>query len=511
MMLKSAIKRSIALVLSVALLFSNFSLDVFAEEQSITVNLKTYLSAAPEARMSHDAALAESINTQLKNFAERVDISDFKLAPITENINKIVNILSFELPECFHIGESIEFFKGDDNYLSSIKLSYIYEKNKYEQMLAECKAAADKTLRGVEGNDKLSDVEKLLILHDRIALACEYDKERLDSGTLPKISHSMYGVFVNGLAVCQGYALAYAYLLDRIGIENYFCDSQNLNHVWNIVYVDGKPYHVDITWDDPTWDITGRVDHENFLVSTEKLIQNGHYSKDDDKNPLYDKEGNHIYDYDGSPTDKTYDNYFWQNVDTAFILLNDEIYYIDSSDKDTTKQHILIKRCSDNTTLYETEQVWKADGGYYRGNYARLSVCGSKLLFSLSDGIYSLNPENNAVNQILYKQNLGVGYNIYGFTYSDGMLIYDLTSSPNFTVETKKKFEYKVPYHDAGNINEDGYIDLLDVTVFAKALAGWQIDCNSNAFDVNGDQKTNLNDLVHLAQYVAGWQGIAVY
>ena len=503
MMLKSAIKRSIALILSVALLFSIFSLDVFAEEQSVTVNLKTYSSAAPEARMSHDAALAESINTQLKNFAESVDISQFKLAPTQENINKIRNIISFELPECFHI-ESFSYW-ATTLYITAIAPDYNCEKAEYDIMLAECEAAADKMLEGVEGNDKLGDVEKLLILHDRIALSCEYDYERYLMGTLPLISHTMYGVFVNGLAVCQGYALAYSYLLDRIGIENYYCASDLLIHGWNIVYVDGKPYHVDITWDDNPWDITGRVDHENFLVSTEKLIQNGHYEKDED--------GNLLYDYDTSPTDNTYDNYFWQNIDTAFILLNDEIYYTDYVYDDLSgTQSIYIKRYSNGETLYETKHYWMANSSqFYPGNYARLSVCGSKLLFSLSDGIYTLNPKNNAVNQILSKQNLGVNFNIYGFTYSNGMLIYDLADYPDFTGETKKNFEYKVPYHDAGNINEDGFVDLKDVTTLAQAFAGWQVECNTSAFDVNGDKKANLNDLVHLAQYIAGWNGIVIY
>lgn len=499
-MLKAILRSSTAFILIFTLLFSNFSLDVFAEEEIISLNLETRLASEVQTYTSNDKALIKSISTQLKNLNPTVDIYSFRLVANEENIQKIVYILSYEVHECFHIERNFSITSSKEGYISTIIPQYGYTKTEYKKMLSKCEDVADKMLNGIEGNSKLSDVEKLLILHDRIALACEYDYERYEMGTVPQISHTLYGVFGNGIAVCQGYAIAYAYLLDRIGIENYFCDSDTLYHVWNIVYVNGKAYHVDITWDDNPWDVTGKVTHDNFLVSTKKLIQNGHTAND----------------FDTTPSSTTYDNYFWQNSQAAFTLLNDEIYYIDSKTV-KNKQYVLINRYSDRKTVYQTEHYWMGSAnGYWTGNYARLCSDGVNLLFSLSDGIYSFNPKTQKSEKILSKPYLNGYFNIYGFTYTDGMLIYDLSDHPVFDNLTKALYEYKTPYtppltYTPGNLNDDGFVDLQDVSSLAKILAGWQVTVNNDALDVNGDGSQNLKDLIHLSRYVAGWEGIVLH
>ncbi len=508
-MFKSAFKRIVCFIFCILLVVCSFPVNAFAEQESIELTLETYLSSSKEPRMVQNyEALASRLDEQLKNFEPSINIYDFKLKSTPENQQIIVDILSGGLPECFHIDLAFQISTYGE-YIGAIVPNYIYTQDEYNQMLAECEAAADKMLQGVEGNNNLSDVEKLLILHDRIAVSCEYDEERLEAGMVPQISHSMYGAFVNKLAVCQGYALAYEYMLNRIGIENYYVGSELLYHAWNIVYVDGKPYHVDITWDDNPWDVTGKVTHKNFLVSTEKFIANGHYASDGDQ---------YIIDYDTSPDDTTYDNYFWQDIESAFVQLDDEIYYIDSINKAAQNQRVVIKRYSDNEIIYETEELWMVGNAYYPGNFARLSSCGSELLFSLSDGIYSFNPKNSKVKLVQAKPSLGVGFNIYGFTYSDGMLIYDLSISPFFNSETKKLYEYKVPYvpkedlpYTPGDINDDGDVTLTDVVFIAQYVAEWDVVCNELAVDVNGDESVNLQDVTHLAQYVADWEGVELH
>ena len=89
----------------------------------------------------------------------------------------------------------------------------------------------------------------------------------LSSQYIPDSSFSAYGVFVEEIAVCQGYALAYKLLCDRVGIECYMVTSDSMNHAWNIVWLDGSWYHVDATWDDPSWDMPGRVDHTYLFRS----------------------------------------------------------------------------------------------------------------------------------------------------------------------------------------------------------------------------------------------------
>lgn len=491
-MFKSAFKRIVCFILCILLVVCGFPLNAFAEQENVEFTLETYLSSSPESRMvANYQALADSINEQLKNFEPIINIYDFKITATEKNYQLIVNILTGGLPECFHIDLSFQI-SISGTYIYAIIPNYMYTQDEYNQMLAECEAAADKMLEGIEGNNKLSDVEKLLILHDRIAVSCEYDYERYLMGQVPHISHTIYGVFVNKVAVCQGYALTYDYLLDRIGIENYYCDSRDLVHAWNIVYVDGKPYHVDITYNDQIWDITGRITHDCFLVSTDELRKNGHDA----------------YDFDASPTDTTYDNYFWQNSDTAFTLLNDEVYYIDNKNS-------CIMRHSDNSVIYNINCRWKANATQdYLGNFSRLSTDGKDLLFSQSDGIYKLNFQKGKA-ELVHKADLNGFFSVYGFTFDDGMLIYDLSTSPFFNSDTKKLYEYKVPYvpkedlpYIPGDIDDDGDVSLTDIVIMAQYIAEWDVVCNEAALDVNGDETVTLQDVTHLAQYVAGWEGI---
>ena len=160
------LKKLGSVVLSVALLLSVFSLDVFAKQQEIAASIEMRLAPAVEPRINHDAALEESINTQLKNFNERVDISKFNLALNATNQQKIIDILSGGLPECFHIALTFSFITNSSgSRIVAIKPGYVYTKSEYNSMLKECETAADKMLMGVEGNANLSDREKLLILH----------------------------------------------------------------------------------------------------------------------------------------------------------------------------------------------------------------------------------------------------------------------------------------------------------------------------------------------------------
>ena len=52
-------------------------------------------------------------------------------------------------------------------------------------------------LDGIKGNTKLSDIEKALLLHDRIAVWCEYTTTKTTSGSYPRESYNAYGVFAN--------------------------------------------------------------------------------------------------------------------------------------------------------------------------------------------------------------------------------------------------------------------------------------------------------------------------
>ena len=113
-----------------------------------------------------------------------------------------------------------------------------------------------------------SDYEKALYLHDYVANKVEY--------VMTGDHQTAYGALVGGKAVCAGYARAYQLLLNKAGIDAWYVAGQSLNpstgrmegHGWNLVFMNGKSYYTDVTWDDQT-----HVFHTYFMLSKDEMGQ----------------------------------------------------------------------------------------------------------------------------------------------------------------------------------------------------------------------------------------------
>ena len=353
----------------------------------------------------------EYLRQKLINCEDEIDISSYNVPYSEANMNAVANFIGGEFPEAFHVNNSIGF--SYSTKIHSIFLKYNYTKSQYTKMYNEIETTASEILSGISGNYTLSEAQKALLIHDRIAVLCEYDTSTgIPSNSL---SYTMYGALVKEVAVCQGYAEAYKYLLEKVGIESYLCSSEEMKHAWNIVKIDGKYYHVDVTWDDPTQDITGRVKHTYFLLSTKSLktVNNGDHNAND---------------FDTTPVSTVYDDYFWDNSDTEFQLIGNNLYYIDNNDE-YLKTYSGVKLCSVNDTWYT------GNGGYYwTGNYSRLSSDGKDLLFTETDAVYRYSLKSGKTEKVFTPENsYGRGYNIYGFKYDDGKLICEIRNTPNQT------------------------------------------------------------------------------
>ncbi len=96
-----------------------------------------------------------------------------------------------------------------------------------------------------------SDLDVARWLHDYLCHKVTYQEE--DEGSL---NDTAIGALLNGYAECDGYADAF-YLLCRLsGIQvNYQRGyaggtGEENRHIWNLISLNGKWYHADVTWDD---------------------------------------------------------------------------------------------------------------------------------------------------------------------------------------------------------------------------------------------------------------------
>lgn len=357
----------------------------------------------------------------IKNCEEKIDILSFEIPYTSQLWQAIGSFLFYEIPEAFHVSLLDGELKGMQ--IAHLIPHYTMTPARHAATMADCEQAAQELLQGIPADDSMGDLEKALLLHDRLAVWCEYDTSLSQEDI-----YSMVGALRDGLAVCQGYAMAYSYLLRQVGMKSRYCVSDLMSHGWNIVTVDGVDYHVDVTWDDPVSDITGRVNHDHFLLSSQGILASGHSAAG-------------VVDYDTRPQDSRYENAFWERSHGEFQLLNGEIYYLDHQDG-------ALMRYSDGAKLWDVTDTWKAAGGVWPESYARLSNDGQVLLYSLTDGVYSYDPQKGTGAPVAAVDlSIGEYFAVYGFTYRNEQLICDRYDSPNFTGTTKALYQTRIDVH----------------------------------------------------------------
>ncbi|QAY68126.1 transglutaminase domain-containing protein [Paenibacillus protaetiae] len=91
----------------------------------------------------------------------------------------------------------------------------------------------------------MNDHQKVKVIHDWIVSHVEYDQQ------LKK--YTAYDALTSGYAVCQGYSLLGYRMLQEAGLTALIAEGKvnTGDHAWNMVKLDGKWYHLDLTWDDP--------------------------------------------------------------------------------------------------------------------------------------------------------------------------------------------------------------------------------------------------------------------
>lgn len=375
-----------------------------------------------------DEQIMDYLYQQMKNRVTPIDVSQYDIPYETTDPSKIKLLVSGTLnehPDLYYVGNGFSYSRTAAKIIS-LNITYNTTLN-----ASAWQNGANEALAVVSKN--MSDLQKAIALHDYLAVNCEYDKENLEANTLPQEVFTTYGVFVNRSAVCQGYALAYKYLLNQAGIECHMVTSDVMNHAWNLIKLDGQYYQVDVTWDDPTWDLVGRAQHKYMFCSDAAFQDENHKHHD-----WSVTEGSSVVNYQA--TDTRYDNAFWTDCTSPLILSDNDCYYISPNggrgqyDKPALMKTSLNEITADGTILQEIDKwtAWMGSGAW-SGAYSGLFRIDDRLYFNDKTNIYSVGM-NGADKKTVFIADTTSGY-IYGSAYYRGAVRYSLHQDPNLTAK----------------------------------------------------------------------------
>lgn len=144
-----------------------------------------------------------------------------------------------------------------------------------------------------ESNDEINkNIELLETKKDEILKNCkvennyqtvknihDYIINNVTYNTEDPNAHDIAGSLINGNSVCDGYSLAFKYLLNAAGFNCIACDGhaiendEMIEHGWNFVELNNEWYQTDLTWDDPIYanDSSAHLIYDYFLISDEMM------------------------------------------------------------------------------------------------------------------------------------------------------------------------------------------------------------------------------------------------
>ena len=157
-------------------------------------------------------------------------------------IGRVMEAVFNDHPVLFWVDTAYGCKYDPDGKIVEITLQFNSASQKLEQAQTTFDERAEDILNGARVLS--SDYEKVKYVHDKLLGKVTYNKDAA-------LNQSAYSALVNGQTVCAGYARAYQYLLQQLGIPCYYCTGYSgADHAWNIVKLYGDYYNVDVTWDD---------------------------------------------------------------------------------------------------------------------------------------------------------------------------------------------------------------------------------------------------------------------
>lgn len=210
------------------------------DSNNITSTRYGYYTLSADEKMVYD---------QIVDAATRfVPVVKLKRQLPTDVVSKICQIIYLEENELYYARYE-KVYNKDTELTHTVELTFSLDKEEVVRQATAVNERITQIIDKIQPWMAIIDIMKLF--HDEVIVNCQYSLEGEHKA-------SPYGALVDGSALCEGYARAFAMLCNRYGIENLIATgtakrdgAPDEEHMWNMVKVQGYWYNMDLTWDDP--------------------------------------------------------------------------------------------------------------------------------------------------------------------------------------------------------------------------------------------------------------------
>lgn len=202
----------------------------------------------------------------LQDQADRIE----DLYPNSDMIQAAIRAIDRDCPELFWFsgtGQIETSLVGDTPMEAAYLPNYVMDPDQRAAAQAQIDGWAADCFAGLPAG--ASDYDKALHVYEYIIDHADY--QAVDD-------NSIVNIMVEGKGLCGCYAKTAQYLLNQLGVPCAYVSGQagGETHAWNLMWLDGVPCWMDVTWGDPVFEggqpASGPA-YEYFGLTTEDLLR----------------------------------------------------------------------------------------------------------------------------------------------------------------------------------------------------------------------------------------------
>lgn len=219
-----------------------------------------------------------------------------------EIVQDIFTSVIYDHPELYYVNSQFEYRKNPNSI--EFMPQYDYNKDEIEKLNQQIKNKTDIIIS--KARKETSRSKQARYVYDYLVENVEYQENK-------KTDQNILSSLLEEKSVCAGYARAYQYLLNELGIKSAYIvgtakesNSQTLRgdrHAWVMVYIDKDYYYCDPTWGDIVEKEVAHTCHAYFMMSSDEMLklydpEDSYEKTKGNKSYYFQDEGSYLEKYD---------------------------------------------------------------------------------------------------------------------------------------------------------------------------------------------------------------------